>query len=474
MHLIYAYCALCIVAKAGEDASYGLRGIFGVSSRRWKEQAIFELADGERLACNTVYHRTQSNVKPEHPTPGGSYDERAWTFQEYFFSRRRLIFDYGGISFLCCTQTKHEDIVDEPQYQGQKFSKIDTDSASQWMNSRIPSLRSLSYLVGRFAARWLTYPEDALKAFSGIQSLLHITYADGLLFGLPEFFFDIALLWDVWVKIPGSQDITKRFPSTNFKQDPAQDRLPSWSWLGWSSTGVNDIMFPLDLEYEVDAPRVVPLSMVVGIREPVTEWYTMDLPHASGRRKINSRWYDFKMMDQDGRGQLPDGWTRDADISKHHRDSPRRYRYKHSSDPRRQSWYPVPVVLDKKTRKLTKPTQYLFCVTARAYLAGRIRPRKESGREQVILEDGFGNRAGVLTYHGTDHLGEFPRPVKDIELVAVCKGWSKSEKGERNPCYFVLWIRWKDGVAKRQGVGHVNADVWDRCKEAEPVDLILG
>jgi hypothetical protein len=60
---------------------------------------------------------------------------------------------------------------------------------------QIPSLQNLSDLVEVFNFKKLTYPEDISRAFAGIQSFLHKFYQGGLLFGLPESFYDIALFW---------------------------------------------------------------------------------------------------------------------------------------------------------------------------------------------------------------------------------------------------------------------------------------
>ncbi|KAF2848290.1 HET-domain-containing protein [Plenodomus tracheiphilus IPT5] len=93
------------------------------------------------------------------------------------------------------------------------------------------------------------------------------------------------------------------------------------------------------------------------------------------------------------------------------------------------------------------------------------------------------------------------------ELVAVCKGhadyllqiglsreegyrrWREArslryeryhERENDSPllqatnCYFVLWIEWKDGVAYRKASGAVLSSAWERLREKEPVDLILG
>lgn len=154
---------------------------------------------------------------------------------------------------------------------------------SRWMNSKIPNLSNLTYLVQDFNRKVLTYPEDVLSAFSGIQSLLHRTYPGGLTFGHPEFFFDISLVWR------NIGDLVRRRPSNSFTGNPSLDNLPSWSWMGWHGT----TCFPRDVEFQIAN------SGDHGFLEPVTEWYTMSSPSSLSRRRIQSQWLECKKLAQD-------------------------------------------------------------------------------------------------------------------------------------------------------------------------------
>jgi hypothetical protein len=50
-------------------------------------------------------------------------------------------------------------------------------------------------MVNMFNQHQLTYEEDCLSAFSGLASAMSLSFVGGFLCGLPELFFDIALLW---------------------------------------------------------------------------------------------------------------------------------------------------------------------------------------------------------------------------------------------------------------------------------------
>lgn len=68
--------------------------------------------------------------------------------------------------------------------------------------------------------RHLTYEDDILRAFTGITKILSSGFPGGFHFGLPELFFDAALLWR-----PRSF-LERRTSNTGVA-------LPSWSWCGW-------------------------------------------------------------------------------------------------------------------------------------------------------------------------------------------------------------------------------------------------
>ena len=59
----------------------------------------------------------------------------------------------------------------------------------------VPSLGRWGMLVENFSSRDLTYEKDARAAFAGATEIMDATFPDGLLYGMPKFFFDIALLW---------------------------------------------------------------------------------------------------------------------------------------------------------------------------------------------------------------------------------------------------------------------------------------
>lgn len=67
-----------------------------------------------------------------------------------------------------------------------------------------------------------------------------------------------------------------------------------------------------------------------------------------------------------------------------------------------------------------------------------------------------------------------PFEVDDVDDVDDDDEMPEYWKENKDDCYFVLWIKWVNGVAYRQGSGRVLASAWEKYKEEDPVELVLG
>lgn len=99
MSAVYANASLAIIAADGSNANEGIRGLRGISFPRYNP-CLIELPGGISL---------------NWPSSGGlglsPWNERGWTFQEYFFSRRRLIFVSDSVRWECargCLWEEHQ------------------------------------------------------------------------------------------------------------------------------------------------------------------------------------------------------------------------------------------------------------------------------------------------------------------------------------------------------------------------------
>ncbi|CCF39016.1 hypothetical protein CH063_02036 [Colletotrichum higginsianum] len=519
MHRIFASSFLTIIAKDGQDAGYGLRGLRGISPPRATKQHVVPLAGGERLA-------TMNNSEPGKEPEVYDYDQRMWTFQEKMFAKRQLIFANGSVIWQCnCVQwSEHVTSHAEADRRGQMMQ-------DEELSMSVPSL-SLNSLVVDFNRRNLTFDGDVSAAFSGISTYLERRFPYGFIAGHPEFFFDISLLWH------SSGRLRRRRPLGESSEEPPMTTgPPSWSWMGWQ--GVT--YFPHDLEYEYS------LSGPTGFTAPLTEWFILETPSSAARRQINSRWHQYKKASP---SRLLEGWkatefvpppTWDAfNVLNNEliptgtpRHIPKTF-YTHVSEPQPQRlkkfWYQVPTVdvgtLQSQGTEPHRHFQYTCCKTSRAFIKASYDADWESCRNVNIsyLQDNSGATVGILKLPHSVDVASQQEPK--VELVAIVKGWSSlldefSEKnkttalrnrsqediqltaeeeeaerklmalsrGDRHKswqekwdihdklkldCCFVLWVEWKDGVAYRKGSGMVLADRWDELKEAEEVDLILG
>ncbi|KAJ4989084.1 tol protein [Stagonosporopsis vannaccii] len=221
---IYAAAHLTVVAAAGQDPSYGLPGIFptfrDLKFEKLGNARIYVLPRIEGLA-DAFYH--------------SAWSKRAWTFQECFFSRRRLIFTDRQMIFVCNTSTRYE-AKSEPMVE---------ENDDGWLANctprhhtvvptldSIPMSRAVRYL-SEHSDRVLRFDDDALNAISGALNTLareDVYHIWGVPFhvDVPEDHTElgrraqqgeIALAWSCMY--PGSR---------------RRKQFPSWSTLGWIGT----------------------------------------------------------------------------------------------------------------------------------------------------------------------------------------------------------------------------------------------
>ncbi|KAM5343260.1 hypothetical protein ACJ41O_014226 [Fusarium nematophilum] len=414
MQLIYANSVFCIMAATGCGAEFGLRGLKGFSPARDLEMRVYDLADGDKLIAKSL---------SQDPTVGTkySYHQRGWTFQEWLFSRRRLVFNHGPLEWQCQCAKWQENL------------KVNRQADAQWtLVSRpkkaglnpSPSIWDFMQMASNFNTKALTIQGDAPKAFAGIQAMLHRVHPGGLIYGLSEFFFEISLAWSSLYS-----DVQRRTGSDAAKLD--QDGLPSWSWLGWQG----DITFPNDAEFQ----RMKAWNkheQKIGFREPVAEWFTMASPNATSKRKIRSEWHRYRAGCASSM-ELPRGWTRRQYNPPSHRDDfffppddQPTDAYIHELDPRKLFKYPVPVLNWTRTPTLSEQTQYLSGETSQGNLTltSEITVLPVEGYDRrVCFMDPNRGKILSLTLQSSKAVEGFldgsNRP-QVLELVAFAKGWS--------------------------------------------------
>lgn len=453
MHRVYASSFLTIIAEDGQDAEFGLRGLWGVSPARVADHEILPLAAGERLLM------TGSRFRQRQPSIY-NYDQRMWTFQEWSFAKRRLTFTSLGCVKWECNCAEWEEHL---RYHADGEISMDTE-ISAGFKSRIPSLHTVMGIVREFNEKNLTYDEDVLRAFSGIQTHFNGIFPSGLIFGHPELFFDISLCWSTW------DNLRRRTLSERFSGDPMRDGLPSWSWMGWQGK----TLVPTDAEHQPGD---------FGFTEPVTKWYCAESASSASPRPLDTRWHEFRaaaaerQVEMDGwsssKFEPPRWWSGPSAHGLHcvpwrmPKQLPRHiYHCKglENTGLREACWYPVPLMSEDVRPAEGRPDrpqqcQFIRCETTRAFLTGSTEYSQETLQESCLnpiqpLKDDGGNTVGALILHHREDHSLF-KGGRKVELVAIVKGWIGA----------LSRFHWGPGES------HSSADVQDDVAEDSSVEI---
>lgn len=484
MGLIYASAKFTIVATDG-DATRGIPGLRGISRSRELVQHTFPLGKDDRLMSN------------DQPWLGygyrcSPYFKRAWTFQEYLLSKRRLIIGDGKFHWKCSCTVLHEDAYSTDH------GLVVYGQSSHFPNilSGIPDFSELGGPLREYNGRDLTFPEDALAAISGFFTIINRSFEGGFIFGIAEMCFDAALMWTATAPSQGLS-MQRRIPSGKNHTVLLGSQAPSWSWLGWKGER-------LSILYENNGE----LGDLRYITRRITDWYSHETPFSDAKRAIQPSLLDrlgYSRNDA-SKGFLLDGWKRETFDPLQHV-TPERltigdfpvlgdYVYKHDKLPGKHFWRQFHVKDTDRDSNLDSPPQhpYLSCKTKRGWFGAKLLPKARfvchnvSAHVLVLGKDNMG--CGFLQLHSEEQTAAFPTAESEesyiIELVAICfrtQPIIKTEAsivedlftkyGEFQEMYGVLWVEWIDKVAYRRGAGYIRKERWE-SHELEEVDLILG
>ncbi|CAG8951483.1 hypothetical protein HYFRA_00007399 [Hymenoscyphus fraxineus] len=207
MDLIYQFASITIFAVTGTSSDSGLSGLSYTGSR-FQADSMFR---GFRLL--TFSTKTTQSIQVS------GWHSRAWTFQESFFSRRRLFFAEDQILFDCEEGTAAESHTH--CRKGPILSKWHLDMSD---------LR-IYVLIQEFSNRHLTFPADILNAFEGVlNSFRNQQPGFKTYWGIPMSLAYVHessncsanfLLGLSWGSIGQTGELYRRAG------------FPSWSWAGW-------------------------------------------------------------------------------------------------------------------------------------------------------------------------------------------------------------------------------------------------
>lgn len=271
MDLIYGSAVLTIVAahNKGDDTAGGLPG-YRKASRLSRQKMItvqgLELA--VPLPClEDLLTRTR-------------WDTRGWTFQETMLSRRLLYFTDAQAYFQCSCGICCEDSVGEYHdpaayvaittnlWNPKNLYNADPDrnyGELSIVHSRYSleseALGAYNTFVSYYLRRELSFTEDVLNAFDGLLHIFERSMVTKFWYGLPEKWFDHALLWQF---AGPAKRRTKHGRPISIATSGSHD-FPSWSWTGWET--VSEASYWLMLE---------------DVR-PLLDWYVILISGTVGR-----------------------------------------------------------------------------------------------------------------------------------------------------------------------------------------------
>jgi hypothetical protein len=477
MGIIYAQACFTIVSSDG-DARSGLPGLGSLtgSITPARQPNIYH----QTPECQVLYGLRYNSVPSN-----GSWASRGWTFQEQMFSRRMAIFVNGKFVWKCRTSLCQEDFNSEltTEYQSQR-GLCDTLISPGW-----PDMHLFQGLVENYTRRTLTHPCDSISAFSGVLTSLHGSFFGGFLFGLPELYFDVALLWQPYAPLKDRKALAE---STGLPVEP----LPTWSWCRWQGK--------LNFEPWAAASECLVLSLYeqnICKTIPIVGWFKIDT--RSGARKPICNWFSA-YRGQDLARYLSPKWRKD----------PKSGGFQHSDIGQSKVFrFPVPVLPRQSTAnfapkeenwdtKILGTVEHAYLFLGKVALDDREHDEKPSygvfGWRYLL--SGPGDVVGVI-WSSIDKSQGNGWPLDDgldeeiAECIAISKGEFCMKPGNQSVgiserqfhnwelarrikwgfyrFYNVMWIDRTDRVAYRRAVGRVDRDIWDRLRP-EKIEILLG
>ncbi|KAK4451180.1 heterokaryon incompatibility protein-domain-containing protein [Podospora aff. communis PSN243] len=404
---------------------------------------------------------------------------RGWTFQEFLFSKRKIIFHNNTINWECHCTSAHEQRISLPKEICMRppvhVSRLGMD-LDTW-----PNFHRFARLAALLTPRIFTFPEDVLDAFAGASTALARVYAGGLVTGIPEMVFDAALIWQPYHPMERRKAVLH----------PEEAVLPSWSWVSWRGN-VHSESWQSGHDYLIT--RQTGSGVAAGeVRPRWSTFSTVQWQHSatltSTRYPIQPQAPEWRRRYESDEDTLPVGWQK-------HVDSDARRFYTHHDISDHQFWYPIPIGIGNGRASRSR---YLHCKTRHAKLQAQPKPHRgfANGCVFVALQDADGEVVGALRLNSSDR-DERPTDSWDfIELSSgsvelrhsgkdlldhhfadvfdewILPGW-KSQNEPVYEFYNVMNIGWTaPGVATRLAVGRVEKHAWERFA-VEEIEISIG
>lgn len=464
MATIYSNAQLTIIASNAPDANFGLPGF-----REFPNHTPRKLSQHVGAFSNNGPFIIRKEGD-EGDFMNGGYETRGWTFQEDLFSARKLIFTENRMQWRCLCDKWSEDFHMNYDYRSEALPSLvglpNRLGEHMLFVQPWPDFEGYNSLTYRYHQRLFTYPEDVYEAFTSITTRLSHAFPGGFNFGLPELFFDIAVMW-IFGKEHSDIPRQRLIPFNPTKC------MPSWSWMGWRER----VYQPFDY-FEVSANKFKNFKFTPSSTRLVSlvQWYT--LAHTTGeKRKIDHCWNKYVDSRHLGVIEPPRDWTR------HPQTKTERQYFTTPFLPGAGFGQPVPLRHEfEKLDDSREISHLIWCRAQRCWLFVDVASKDAISLRYERLLDNQGQSAGRLQGNPSNE-AEGECGMRRCELVAISLQtgalWMSDHLlphlflPEKNEEYNVLWIEWVGGIAYRKGIGRVYKDVWDR-QQLEWIDLTLG
>ncbi|KAH8687162.1 heterokaryon incompatibility protein-domain-containing protein [Tricladium varicosporioides] len=211
MGSIYAGAKMTIACAVGHDSNAGLPGVRRNS--RTTKQYVADWKGHKLISTSRPYSECMKR---------STWNYRGWVFQEANLSQRLLVFTEEQVYFHCQTTLWCEGTnVEVPPQLGYPSPSERLNDVHGRVSRDITPLQQYFLTVSRYCRRQLTEATDSLNAIQGILNFMEI---GACYHGIPESYFDKAILW-----ISCGISPQMRRPSS-----------PSWSWAGWDLSNIDD------------------------------------------------------------------------------------------------------------------------------------------------------------------------------------------------------------------------------------------
>jgi hypothetical protein len=484
MGTVYAEAVLVLVILEG-NADTGIAGI-----------------GHDREVEGTINLPTRSLIKSTYRITGKetfhdkTWTTRGWTFQEGLFASKMLSIDKYASWHCPCANWLEE--VSRPLEIRHKtdFETTSTAETKQTVSStfldfpRVPlymSLAAYARLIQSYNTRSLTMDTDALNAVAGVTGRLLTLFPDGFLQGIPQFFFDVALLWQ------------PRSPLRRRVCAPHAPQFSSWSWAAWH--GDLDLSAWSDSHLVYDEPLVVRNNRIV-------DWQKLRYEKTKSGQ-IKEEWklihYTFhvprKRFEVPSVTDVPLGWHVHPGEEANGNAAGRHFTYasneakNHMPDIKFRFAFPA----FERLRNVDRDGWYSHLLKGKVQVASfrldtesLLNPTSERSRavEDVYLVNESGDRVGWLRLNLYDE--QRPAHGTECELIAISEGVLNHRHRSSEPdmvpqmpalvkntrvnddhFYHVLWIERTGDIAYRRALGQVAKGLWEEKCVGE-IEILLG